>query len=140
MHRERANAAAAGEKAASEAFVLEAAAQPGVETTESGIVIAIFEEGEGASPKSTDTVKVHYHGTLRTGTIFDSSRLRGTPLDISMDDVIPCWAEGMQRMKIGGKARFVCPADLAYGDRGAPPGIPGGAALVFEIDLLSISE
>jgi len=140
LHRERATVAAAGERAASEAFVAEAAAQPGVEKTESGIVISIFEPGEGASPKVTDTVKVHYHGTLRNGTVFDSSRDRGVPVEFPLNGVIPCWKEGVQKMKVGGKARLVCPSDLAYGDRGAPPKIPGGAALVFEIDLLSIGE
>lgn len=140
LHRERAEAAAANEKAASAAFVAEAAAQPGVETTESGIVIVNFVEGTGASPKATDNVKVHYLGKLRNGTVFDSSRDRGAPVELSMNGVIPCWMEGLQQMKVGGQTRLVCPSDLAYGDKGIPPRIPGGAALVFEIDLLSIVE
>ena len=92
----------------------------------------------GAFPTASDTVKVHYHGTLRDGTVFDSSVDRGTPVDFPLNGVIPCWTEGVQKMKVGGKARLVCPASLAYGDRGAPPKIKPGAALVFDVELLGI--
>jgi FKBP-type peptidyl-prolyl cis-trans isomerase FkpA/FKBP-type peptidyl-prolyl cis-trans isomerase FklB len=83
-------------------------------------------------------VKVHYHGTLVDGTVFDSSVQRGEPVTFALDGVIKCWTEGVQQMKVGGKARLVCPADTAYGDRGAPPRIKPGATLVFEVELLEI--
>ena len=94
--------------------------------------------GTGDSPKDTDTVKVHYHGTLRDGTVFDSSVERGTPAQFPLNRVIPCWTEGVQKMKVGGKGRLTCPASIAYGDRGAPPKIKPGAALAFEVELLEI--
>jgi FKBP-type peptidyl-prolyl cis-trans isomerase FkpA len=93
--------------------------------------------GTGASPKATDTVKVNYRGTLVDGTEFDSSYKRNEPAEFPLTNVIKCWTEGVQKMKIGGKSRLVCPSDIAYGDDGRP-GIPGGAALVFEIELLQI--
>ena len=140
LHKERAAAAAAGERKASAEFVARAAAQEGAVQTESGLVITVLEEGSGPSPKATDTVKVHYEGTLRDGTVFDSSRQRGEPAEFPLNRVIPCWTEGVQRMKVGGKSRLVCPSSIAYGDRGSPPRIPGGAALAFDVELLSISE
>jgi FKBP-type peptidyl-prolyl cis-trans isomerase FkpA/FKBP-type peptidyl-prolyl cis-trans isomerase FklB len=97
-----------------------------------------MKEGKGASPKETDTVKVHYHGTLTDGTVFDSSVQRGEPATFPLAQVIPCWTEGVQRVKVGGKSRLICPANLAYGDRGAPPKIKPGATLVFEVELLDI--
>jgi FKBP-type peptidyl-prolyl cis-trans isomerase FkpA len=81
---------------------------------------------------------VHYHGTLRNGTVFDSSVDRDTPATFPLDRVIPCWTEGVAMMKVGGKAKLVCPSDIAYGDAGRPPSIPGGAALVFDVELLEI--
>jgi len=83
-------------------------------------------------------VRVHYHGTLTDGTVFDSSVQRGQPAEFPLNQVIPCWTEGVQRMKVGEKARLVCPSEVAYGDRGAPPNIPGGATLIFDVELLSI--
>jgi FKBP-type peptidyl-prolyl cis-trans isomerase FkpA/FKBP-type peptidyl-prolyl cis-trans isomerase FklB len=83
-------------------------------------------------------VKVHYHGTLSDGTVFDSSVKRGEPATFPLNGVIPCWTEGVQQMKVGGKSRLVCPSELAYGDRGAPPLIRPGATLVFEVELLEI--
>jgi FKBP-type peptidyl-prolyl cis-trans isomerase FkpA/FKBP-type peptidyl-prolyl cis-trans isomerase FklB len=83
-------------------------------------------------------VKVHYHGTLRDGSVFDSSRERGVPAQFPLDRVIPCWTEGLQRMKVGGRSKLVCPASIAYGDRGAPPRIAPGAALAFEVELLDV--
>jgi FKBP-type peptidyl-prolyl cis-trans isomerase FkpA len=93
--------------------------------------------GTGANPTATDTVRVHYHGTLRDGTVFDSSVDRGESISFPLNGVIPCWTEGVQKMKVGGKAKLVCPSDTAYGDVGQGP-IPGGAALVFEVELLGI--
>jgi FKBP-type peptidyl-prolyl cis-trans isomerase FkpA len=94
--------------------------------------------GTGPHPKPTDTVKVHYRGTLVDGTEFDSSYKRNEPAQFALNGVIKCWTEGVQRMQVGGKAQLVCPSDLAYGDQGRPS-IPGGAALIFEIELLDIA-
>lgn len=139
LANERASAAAAEEKAASSEFLAEQAERSGAEQTESGLVFIPVEEGSGESPAATDTVRVHYHGTLRDGTVFDSSRQRGEPVTLSLDGVIPCWTEGLQLMKVGGTAALVCPSDLAYGDSGTGP-IPGGATLKFELELLGIEE
>jgi len=96
--------------------------------------------GTGPTPKPSDTVKVHYHGTLTDGTVFDSSVQRGQPATFQLSGIIPCWKEGLQLMKVGGKSRLVCPPELAYGDRGAPPRIKPGATLVFEVELLEIAK
>jgi FKBP-type peptidyl-prolyl cis-trans isomerase FkpA len=93
--------------------------------------------GTGESPKASDNVKVHYRGTLTNGTVFDSSYDRNEPAVFNLSGVVRCWTEGVQRMKVGGKAHLVCPSDLAYGDQGRPT-IPGGAALVFDVELLEI--
>ena len=93
--------------------------------------------GSGASPSATDKVKVHYHGTLRDGTVFDSSVERNSPAEFPRNRVIPCWTEGVAKMKVGGKSRLVCPAEIAYGDRSTGR-IPGGAALSFEVELIEI--
>jgi FKBP-type peptidyl-prolyl cis-trans isomerase FkpA len=122
---------------ASESFLATAAAAPGAQKLESGLVYLEVAPGSGASPTSTDTVKVHYHGTLRDGAVFDSSVERGTPAQFPLAGVIPCWTEGVQKMMVGGKSKLVCPSDTAYGDAGQGP-IPGGAALVFEVELLGI--
>jgi FKBP-type peptidyl-prolyl cis-trans isomerase FkpA len=106
--------------------------------TASGIVITMLQAGSGASPKSTDTVKVHYRGTLASGKEFDSSYGRGQPASFPLNRVIPCWTEGVQTMKIGGKARLLCPPGLAYGSRGIPGTIPPESTLNFEIELLEI--
>lgn len=140
LYRDRQSAGAAEEKAASQAWVEEQAQEADAVVTDSGLVFIPVEEGEGASPEPTDTVKVHYHGTLRDGTVFDSSVERGTPAVFPLNRVIPCWTEALQRMKVGGKARVVCPSDIAYGDRGAPPKIQPGAALHFDVELLEIVE
>jgi FKBP-type peptidyl-prolyl cis-trans isomerase FkpA/FKBP-type peptidyl-prolyl cis-trans isomerase FklB len=126
------------EKAAGNAFLAKAAAEAGVKKTASGAIVKTIKEGTGASPTAADTVKVHYHGTLTDGTVFDSSVKRGEPATFPLGGVIKCWTEGVQMMKVGGKARLVCPAAIAYGDRGAPPAIKPGATLVFEVDLLEI--
>jgi FKBP-type peptidyl-prolyl cis-trans isomerase FkpA len=133
----RAERVAAREKAASVAYLAKAAAEPGVVRTESGLIYRDLTPGAGPSPTATDTVKVHYRGTLINGTEFDSSYKRNEPAQFPLDGVIRCWTEGVQKMKVGGKARLVCPSDLAYGDAGRPS-IPGGATLVFEVELLEI--
>ncbi len=115
------------------------AAEPKEEKTASGIVITKIREGTGASPKSTDTVKVHYRGTLVNGKEFDSSYGRGQPASFPLNRVIPCWSEGMQTMKTGGKSKLVCPPNLAYGSSGRP-GIPPDATLIFEVELLEIAR
>jgi FKBP-type peptidyl-prolyl cis-trans isomerase FkpA len=106
--------------------------------TASGIVITTLKEGSGASPKSTDNVKVHYRGTLTSGKEFDSSYGRGQPATFPLNRVIPCWTEGVQTMKIGGKAKLLCPPALAYGSRGVPGTIPPESTLIFEVELLEI--
>jgi FKBP-type peptidyl-prolyl cis-trans isomerase FkpA/FKBP-type peptidyl-prolyl cis-trans isomerase FklB len=134
----RASVAAGSEKKAGQAFADKAAAEKGATKTTSGIVMTTLKAGNGASPKATDRVKVHYHGTLTDGTVFDSSVQRNEPATFALNQVVPCWTEAVQLMKVGGKSRIVCPADLAYGDRGAPPRIKPGATLVFEVELLEI--
>jgi len=114
------------------------AAEPKEEKTASGIVITTLKEGSGNSPKSTDTVKVHYRGTLTNGKEFDSSYGRGQPATFPLNRVIPCWTEGVQTMKVGGKAKLVCPPNLAYGSRGVPGTIPPDSTLIFEVELLEI--
>ena len=106
--------------------------------TASGIVITTLKEGSGASPKSTETVKVHYRGVLENGKEFDSSYGRGQPATFPLNRVIACWTEGVQTMKVGGKAKLLCPSNLAYGSRGVPGTIPPDATLIFEVELLEI--
>jgi FKBP-type peptidyl-prolyl cis-trans isomerase FkpA len=108
--------------------------------TASGIGITILKEGTGASPKASDTVKVHYRGTLADGKEFDSSYKRGEPTSFPLKHVIPCWTEGIQQLKVGGKARLNCPPNLAYGSRGAGGVIPPNATLNFEVELLAIEK
>ena len=138
LQQSRAAAVAETEKKAGAAFLTKAAAEPGATKTESGIIIKTIKPGKGATPKATDTVKVHYHGTLIDGTVFDSSVQRGQPTSFPLKGVIKCWTEGVQHMQVGGKSRLVCPPQLAYGERGAPPRIKPGATLVFEVELLDI--
>jgi FKBP-type peptidyl-prolyl cis-trans isomerase FkpA len=125
------------EKIASKAYLDKAAAEPGASKTASGLIYREQRAGAGASPKDTDTVRVNYRGTLVDGTEFDSSYKRNEPAQFPLNGVIKCWTEGLQKMKVGGKATLVCPSDLAYGDQGRPS-IPGGATLVFEVELLDI--
>lgn len=112
--------------------------EEGVKKTESGLAYKILEEGKGQNPKPTDTVKVHYTGKLTDGSVFDSSVERGQPATFPLNRVIKGWTEGVQLIKPGGKIKLVIPSDLAYGDNGAPPKIPGGATLTFEVELLEI--
>jgi FKBP-type peptidyl-prolyl cis-trans isomerase FkpA/FKBP-type peptidyl-prolyl cis-trans isomerase FklB len=134
----RAAAGAAVEKKAGQGFLDKAAAEKGATKTASGIIITTLKPGTGASPKATDRVKVHYHGTLADGSVFDSSVQRGEPIVLALNNVIKCWTEGVQQMKVGGKSKLVCPSDVAYGDQGRPPVIKPGATLVFEVELLEI--
>ncbi len=135
---ERATQAAAKEKEASKGFLDKAAAEAGAMKLPSGVIYIETTAGTGASPKATDNVKVNYHGTLTNGEVFDSSVDRGEPVTFPLNGVIPCWTEGVQKMKVGGKAKLICPSETAYGDRGAPPKIKPGATLTFEVELLSI--
>lgn len=119
--------------------VLDAAAkEAGAVVTKTGLVYRSLKDGTGASPTAADTVKVHYKGTFPDGKEFDSSYSRGTPLEFPLGRVIPCWTEGVQRMKVGGKAKLTCPSQIAYGERGAGGVIPPNATLLFEVDLLAV--
>lgn len=138
LQQARAAVVAESEKKAGATFLAKSANEKGSTKTESGIVITPLKPGSGAAPKATDTVKVHYHGTLIDGTVFDSSIKRGEPATFPLGQVIKCWTEGVQHIKVGGKSRLVCPSNLAYGERGSPPMIKPGATLVFEVELLEI--
>lgn len=127
------------EEAAGRAYLQQMAAEDGAIITDSGIVILELVAGTGASPAPDSTVTAHYHGTLRDGTVFDSSVTRGQPFTSSLDKVIPCWREAIPSMQEGGKSKISCPAELAYGDRGSGA-IPGGAALTFEVELIDVVE
>ena len=131
-------AVAQQEKAKGLAFLEKMAKEKNASRLPSGVIYIPVKEGVGASPKATDMVKVHYHGTFPDGKVFDSSVDRKTPAEFPLNGVIPCWTESVQKMKVGGKAKLVCPSDAAYGDQGMPGAIPGGATLVFEVELLDI--
>jgi FKBP-type peptidyl-prolyl cis-trans isomerase FkpA len=125
------------EKVRGRAFADTAAHEQGAERLPSGLVFRTLREGNGPTPTAASTVRVHYRGTLIDGTEFDSSYTRGEPVEFPLNGVVPCWTEGVQRIRVGGKARLVCPSDIAYGDRGQR-GIPPGATLNFEVELISI--
>lgn len=139
LQQVRASIVAEIEKKTGTVFFEKATAEPGAKKTASGAIFTTLKEGKGAIPKATDMVKVHYHGTLIDGTVFDSSVKRGEPATFGLNQVIKCWTEGVQQMKVGGKSKLVCPPSLAYGDKGAPPSIKPGATLVFEVELLEIT-
>jgi FKBP-type peptidyl-prolyl cis-trans isomerase FkpA len=126
--------AAVPDAAANKAYIDLAITQPGAVRTPSGLIYRELRAGTGTSPLPNDTVNVSYHGTLANGKEFDASNGIKFPLN----RVIPCWTEGVQKMKVGGKAELVCPASIGYGEAGSPPEIPGGATLIFEIELLGI--
>ena len=138
MQQVRATALAEVEKKAGAGSLAKPAAESGAKKTESGAIVTTIKEGKGATPKATDTVKVHYHGTLIDGTVFDSSVKRGEPATFPLNQVIKCWTEAVQLIKVGGKSKLVCPSGIAYGDRGSPPVIKPGATLIFEVELLDI--
>jgi FKBP-type peptidyl-prolyl cis-trans isomerase FkpA len=138
MVKERRAELTAEEKSKSDSFMSGAEKEPGIKKTASGMLYKEIVAGWGPTPKAEDKVRVNYHGTLRDGTVFDSTHERGEPTVFQLDKVIKCWSEGLQRMKVGGKSKLVCPAELAYGDRGAPPNIVPGAALVFEVELIRL--
>jgi FKBP-type peptidyl-prolyl cis-trans isomerase FkpA len=117
-----------------------AAKEKGAVVTPSGLVFVSLRDGSGANPTAADTVKVHYRGTLTDGTEFDSSYKRNSPAQFPLSGVIPCWTEGVQRMKVGGKAKLICPPGIAYGSRGAGGAVPPNATLQFEVELLDISK
>lgn len=117
-----------------------AMAQTPASTPASGLVYTSLKDGKGASPEANDVVRVHYRGTFPDGKEFDSSYKRGEPTSFPLNRVIPCWTEGVQTMKPGGKVKLVCPSNLAYGPRGIPGTIPENATLVFEVELLEIGK
>jgi FKBP-type peptidyl-prolyl cis-trans isomerase FkpA len=121
-------------------LAVKAAKEKGAIVSPNGLVYRSIKDGKGASPAATDVVKVHYRGTLADGTEFDSSYKRNEPAQFPLNGVIPCWTEGVQRMKIGGKAKLTCPPAIAYGARGAGGVIPPNATLQFEIELLDIAK
>ena len=135
----RSSAGADKEKVAGREFVDKAAKEPGATKLPSGVVYKTLTPGTGPTPAPTDRVKVNYEGKLTNGTVFDSSYKRGQPAEFGLNQVIKCWTEGVSKMKVGEKARLVCPSDAAYGDQGHPPTIPGGATLVFDVELLGIN-
>jgi FKBP-type peptidyl-prolyl cis-trans isomerase FkpA len=135
--RKRSEQRAEKEKQKGHDYSEAAAKEAGAERTTSGMIFRSLSPGKGDSPAPTDTVKVNYKGTLVDGTEFDSSYKRGQPAEFPLNGVIPCWTEGVQKMKVGEKAKLVCPSAIAYGD-GGRPGIPGGATLTFEVELLEI--
>ncbi|MEP6993793.1 MAG: FKBP-type peptidyl-prolyl cis-trans isomerase [Acidobacteriota bacterium] len=133
----RASARLEKEKARGKAFREEAAKAPNSVVWPSGLVYTETMTGTGDSPGASDNVKVNYRGTLVDGSEFDNSAKRSAPASFAVNNVIRCWTEGLQKMKVGGKARFVCPSDIAYGGH-ARPGIPPGATLVFDVELLEV--
>jgi len=137
----RARRKALGEKQAGAGrdFLEKSAKEQGAIRTASGMIYTSLSEGKGESPKAADVVKVNYRGTLVDGKEFDSSYKRGRPLEFRLDGVIKCWVEGVQKMKPGGKAKLVCPPNLAYGENGAGEQILPGATLAFELELLEVN-
>jgi len=125
-------------KAAGEAFLTENAKRPGVKVTASGLQYEVLDSTIGQKPKATDTVRVHYEGTLPDGTVFDSSYKRGEPISFALNQVIAGWTEGLQLMSVGSKYKLFIPYHLGYGERGAGATIPPYSALVFTVELLDI--
>jgi FKBP-type peptidyl-prolyl cis-trans isomerase FkpA len=138
LQRTRVMALSAREKEAGQAYLDKAASAPGATKTGSGLLYIPVSAGTGPTPERTDRVKVNYEGRLIDGTVFDSSAQHGQAATLQVGSIIPCWTEALQLMKVGGKSRIVCPATLAYGDRGAPPKIKPGATLVFDVELLEV--
>ncbi len=126
------------EKTKGGAYLDRMSKEKGAVKTESGAIVIHQKQGAGPSPTASDKVKVHYEGTLADGTVFDSSRKRGEPAEFPLNGVVKCWTEALQKMKVGGRAKVVCPSAIAYGEQGRPPVIPGNAVLTFDIELLGI--
>ena len=138
LARSRMQKAAEKTKAQNPAFLAQKEKEKGAFKTSSGAIVIPIKEGTGASPAASDTVKVHYTGKLVDGKVFDSSVQRGQPAEFPLDGVIKCWTEGLQKLKVGGKATLVCPPEIAYGEQGRPPQIPPASVLTFEVELLDI--
>jgi len=138
LSQARAKVTADKEKEASKPYLEKMAKEPGAKALPSGVIYIEEKAGTGDTAKPTDKVKVHYTGMLIDGTVFDSSVQRGEPATFPLSGVVKCWTEGLQLIKVGGKAKLICPSDLAYGDQGRPPQIKPGATLVFEVELLEI--
>ena len=138
--RKRANARAEIEKGKTAGIIEAAAKEPGAVKLSSGMVIKTTRPGTGAQPEAADRVKVHYEGRLSDGSVFDSSIKRGEAAVFPLGGVIKCWTEGVGHMKVGEKATLTCPSDAAYGDAGRPPMIPGGATLIFDVELLDVMK
>jgi FKBP-type peptidyl-prolyl cis-trans isomerase FkpA len=130
----------AAAKAAGQAYRAKASAAQGATTTPSGLIMTTVQPGSGPSPTAEDMVKVQYVGTLVDGTVFDSSKQHGAPQTFKVSGVVPCWSEALQHMSVGAKIKLVCPPELAYGDRGSPPQIPGGSTLLFDVELMSVDK
>lgn len=140
VFKARMDKVASKEKEAGLAYLDKFVKEESATKTASGLAYKVIKEGTGATPAAEDVVEVHYHGTLSDGTVFDSSVERGKTISFPLNRVIKGWTEGLQLMKEGGKTKFVIPADLAYGEAGAPPKIPGGATLVFEVELFKVTK
>ena len=140
VFKARMDKVASKEKESGKGFVEKFIKDEGATKTASGLAFKVIKEGTGATPASEDVVEVHYHGTLTDGTVFDSSVERAKTISFPLNRVIKGWTEGLQTMKEGGKSKFVIPADLAYGEAGAPPKIPGGATLIFEVELFKVTK
>ena len=138
LARGRAMAAAEVERQAGETFLAAAAAETGTTKTPSGLVYREITAGTGEMPQATGKVRVHYTGTLRDGKVFESSVQQGQPAEFALNEVIPCWTEALLKMKVGGKSHLVCPAAIAYGDRGSAPDVRPGAVIAFDLELLEI--
>jgi FKBP-type peptidyl-prolyl cis-trans isomerase len=140
LAKKRASAGADDAKRKGQEFADKVALEKDATKTASGIVIRTITAGTGASPTAEDVVRVHYEGKLIDGTVFDSSIKRNEPAEFPLGSVVPCWTEALQLMKKGGKSQVVCPAALAYGDRGSPPVIPPGSTLSFEVELIDFHK
>ncbi len=138
LQQQRRAVAAQRENERSKTLLDERRKAPKAQTLPSGVIYREVEAGSGEKPGASSEVRVHYHGTLADGTVFDSSVERGTPATFPLDRVIPCWTEGVQLMHVGGKAQLTCPSSTAYGDQGVPGRIPPGAVLTFDVELLEI--
>ncbi len=138
LQESRRSATLQRERIAGAAYLSAALQQPDVQRLPSGLVMQSLAVGAGERPSALDHVSVHYEGKLIDGTVFETSRGRETPATLPVRGVIPCWSEALQTMRVGGRSRVICPAELAYGDRGAPPAVKPGATLVFDIELLGV--